>query len=85
MRTKISVRKGLLFSLPPHTKPYAFRQTLPSSWGAYVICGWPLREKEIKTIYLISILECPQALFLFSLDVLNVLYCHQPVPCVLVT
>ena len=39
---------------------------------------------DIANLYINSALR-PNRLFLCPLDVLNILYCHQPVPCTLVT
>ena len=33
----------------------------------------------------LDVLLCPLDVLLCPLDVLNVLYCHQPVPCALLT
>ena len=52
MCAKISVRKGLLSSLPPHTKPYAFRQTLPPSLLECVRNMWMAPDWEVL-VYLI--------------------------------
>ena len=42
--------------------------------------GWGEVKFHIANFY---IKKCPS--FLFPLDVLNILYCHQSVPCVVVT